>query len=59
MPKTVNPAAYGRRPNDAPTVSREEVDARQARALNQTKNGELEDGKSKPFVTPHRSQTDA
>ncbi len=57
MPKTDDPVGYGRKPSDGPTVSREEVDARQARKLNQTDNGVIENGKIRHPIPPHRSST--
>ena len=55
MPNT-NPTPYGRQPSDGPEVSRAELDQRQARALNRTNNGKIEDAKRKPWITPERSQ---
>ncbi len=57
MPEQADPQGYGRRPEDGPRVSREELDRRQAAKLNQTNNGMIEDGKRKPWIPPHRSAT--
>ena len=57
MPERANPEGYGRRPEDGPLVSREELDRRQAAKLNATNNGVIVDGHNRGFVTPERSET--
>ncbi len=52
-----NPKGYGRDVTDAPGVSRAEIDRRQAGKLNASKNGELDNGATKPFLTPSQSAT--
>ena len=52
-----DPAGYGRKPMDGPEVSRAELDRKQAARLNPSKNGELDNGTTKPFLTPSQSKT--
>jgi hypothetical protein len=51
------PEGYGRKPTDGPGVSREEIDRRQAGRLNQSGNGELDNGTTKPYLTARQSKT--
>ena len=51
------PEGYGRTPTDDPGVSRQELDRRQAGKLNASRNGELDNGRATPFVTPNASRT--
>lgn len=52
-----NPADYGRQPFDGPSVTRAELDRRQAGKLNGSKNGTLEDATTRPYLTPDKSAT--
>ena len=52
-----DPSGYGRRPLDGPQTSRQELDRRQAGKLNSSKNGELHDAKTAPYLTPDKSAT--
>ena len=52
--KVANPKDWGRRPSEQ---SRDTVEAREKAKLDASNNGELVDGKTRPFVRPSESAT--
>ena len=51
------PEGYARKPGEGPETSTDEITRRQAAKLNASKNGELVDGVTRPYLTPRQSKT--